>query len=764
VNRFQDMSLAAYFRLTSYALVATSFVALAITGELDTPSIVVYTFALGMSFHLDTRGLKRLRLREWMWRALAILYVPFVFVDAAFISKRITALVHMTLFLSAAKLFQDKRDRDWVFLYTIALFQMLLAAGLTFSATFVASLIVFIFFFISALAAFEVKRERSSIKSASEEVIVRTRKRFRDRAEKVRVERVGSPRVRYFIGASLAQLLIIASLTLPLFFLIPRFSAAHVASSLAEQEVLTGFSEMVRLGEVASIKESNKVVMRIKLDRMPDRWIRWRGVALDYYDGRAWRNTSEVKPMIQGRLTSGDWAGRDDEFVRTYLLPPPFPSSSLDLLKQEVILEPIRTGTLFAAGRPMKLSGPISKLYYDRDKSSVSTEVLNWRISYVVSSNIYVPSEQELRADSSNDYPSDIKDLYLQLPRSSRGEIRLDPRIAQLAREITRGMMSPYDKACAIESYLKNNFDYTLNRGAIKGDPLAEFLFDAPAGHTRPAGHCEYFATAMVVMLRTLGIAARVVNGFQMGEYNPISGFYVVRQKDAHSWVEVYFPRTGVWVEFDPTPAAGINDYSAGGFLASLRKYLEAAEVFWMDYVVALDRDQQASIMVGLQQKLLAIKELALNFYLSAKSLTLSASNRFRAIAAMKPALALLLGVVFFITLLYLTRRAAATSHGTWWQQVMPLAWQRALWTKRDARTSAVMFYEQMLSRMAYAGFIKQPYQTPIEFAVASGLDEVRQLTEIYNRVRFGGAELDDNEARRVAALLTQLKQRLKSK
>jgi transglutaminase-like putative cysteine protease len=765
------MSFATYFHLMSYALVATSFVALAITGELDALSIILYVFALGMSFHLDARDMNRLRLREWMWRALAILYVPFVFIDAAFISKRITALVHMTLFLSAAKLFQQKRDRDWAFLYTIALFQMLLAAGLTFNATFIGSLVVFIFFFISALAAFEVRRERGGVKSASEEVIIRARKRIgaRDRAEKTGVEKASSPRLRYFVGASLAQLLIIAALTLPLFFLIPRFSGAHVASDLGEQTALTGFSETVRLGEVASLKESNKVVMRIKLNRRPDRWIRWRGVALDYYDGRAWRNTSEVKPMIQGRFASGDWTERDDDFIRTYLLPAPRyvvrepPNSPLNLLVQEVTLEPIGTGTLFAASRPIKLSGPMLKLYYDRDKSSISTEVSSWRTVYAVSSNLAAPSEQELRADLSNDYPSDVKDLYLQLPKGSRGEIRLDPRIAQLAREITRGLESPYDKACAIESYLKNNFDYTLNRGYSRGDPLAEFLFEVPAGHAKPAGHCEYFATAMAVMLRTLGIAARVVNGFQMGDYNDVSGFYVVRQKDAHSWVEVYFPRVGAWVEFDPTPAAGINDYSQGGLLATLRKYLEAAEVFWMDYVVALDRDQQASIMVGLQQRLIAIKERVLNFCLSIKS-HLRAASRWSTSDIIKLALAFSLTAVISVAALYFRRRAFAVTGGSWWRQMMPLTWQRALWIKRGDRTSAVMFYEQMLSCMAWAGFIKQPYQTPMEFAVASGLDEVLQLTEIYNRVRFGGARLGEDEAERVVALLAQLKQRLKRK
>ena len=102
---------------------------------------------------------------------LSVAYVPFIFVDAALISNRVLALVHMTLFVSAAKLFQTKRDRDWVFLYLIAFFQMLLAAGLTFDATFIASLALFLFFFISTLAAFEIRRSGREVTSLEEETV-----------------------------------------------------------------------------------------------------------------------------------------------------------------------------------------------------------------------------------------------------------------------------------------------------------------------------------------------------------------------------------------------------------------------------------------------------------------------------------------------------------------------------------------------------------------------------------------------------------------
>ena len=131
-----------------------------------------------------------------------------------------------------------------------------------------------------------------------------------------------------------------------------------------------------------------------------------------------------------------------------------------------------------------------------------------------------------LRA-ASTDYPDNIRETYLQLPK-------IDPRIPALARELTGGgrARTPYDEAHAIELGLRGRYAYTLDlSGPSPADPLAYFLFD------RRAGHCEYFAAAMTVMLRNLGVPARYVNGYLSGEYNDLGGDYIVRARDAHSWV-----------------------------------------------------------------------------------------------------------------------------------------------------------------------------------------------------------------------------------
>jgi hypothetical protein len=388
---------------------------------------------------------------------------------------------------------------------------------------------------------------------------------------------------------------------------------------------------------------------------------------------------------------------------------------------------------------------------------------LKGRITYSVSSDVSVPTDQELRLDAPAPSPENIKEIYLQKPQ------KLDARISQLTHEITRNAPTRYDKARAIENYLKTEFHYTLDLKSTEPDPLAEFLFQTHEGH------CEYFATAMAIMLRTIGIPSRIVNGFQMGEYNELNDMYTVRESDAHSWVEAYFPRTNSWIEFDPTPSAGINDYSQGGLLARLRKYADAMEVFWLDYIVTLDSDEQASIMVDLQHRLLSVKDRLLVYYLSVKLWTrdmlrgLILDRRWRArdilLLGGSVAILALSFVSLYVAIAYRKRRGVpSTGYGPWWRRlfILPM-WRRKL-AGRDYRQSAVLFYEQMLAIARRAGLVKQPDQTPVEFALASGLSPIREITALYNRVRFGGAQLDERETRRVSDLLIELKQNVRNR
>jgi hypothetical protein len=145
-----------------------------------------------------------------------------------------------------------------------------------------------------------------------------------------------------------------------------------------------------------------------------------------------------------------------------------------------------------------------------------------------------------------------------------------------------------------VEAFLRRNYQYTLSLTWDPGDqPLSAFLFEARSGH------CEYFASAMAVLLRAAGVPTRLVNGFLMGEYNPVGDVYIVRQSDAHSWVEVYLPGAG-WTEFDPTPA-GTNEPDAG-LVAQLANYADAMRFFWNNYILAYDSDSQAYLFRSAQE------------------------------------------------------------------------------------------------------------------------------------------------------------------
>jgi hypothetical protein len=168
--------------------------------------------------------------------------------------------------------------------------------------------------------------------------------------------------------------------------------------------------------------------------------------------------------------------------------------------------------------------------------------------------------------------------------------------VPELAREITQVGTTPYEKANLIESYLRRNYRYTLNLTWTPGpQPLTMFLFEAKTGH------CEYFASAMAILARAAGIPTRLVNGFQMGEFNPVGSDYIVRESDAHSWIEAYIPGLG-WTEFDPTPPD--LRPAATDIAAQLGHYADAMELLWSSYILVYDTDSQSQLFRSAQEQL----------------------------------------------------------------------------------------------------------------------------------------------------------------
>jgi hypothetical protein len=290
-----------------------------------------------------------------------------------------------------------------------------------------------------------------------------------------------------------------------------------------------------------------------------------------------------------------------------------------------------------------------------------------------------------------------------------------------------------YDKARAIESYLRDNYGYTLDLTAGGSDPLSDFLFRVRAGH------CEYFSTAMAVMLRTQGVAARVVNGFLPGEYNEASGAYTVRQSDAHSWVEVYFPQTNSWVTFDPTPTAGRTTRLRTGLAAQLSKYTEALDLMWFQYVVGYDKQEQHSLATSLRKELGDFRRSTSN--------TLDRA-RVALPTIFRPVLFSIVGLSVLLIFVLLARR------------VRQLGWRRGLKVWRagaEPGGSRVEFYERLAVLLEKQGIKREPYQTPLEFASLIGMNEASAITNAYNRVRYGEEQLSASERKRIEELLSEL-------
>src|SRR5581483_3435741 len=281
---------------------------------------------------------------------------------------------------------------------------------------------------------------------------------------------------------------------------------------------------------------------------------------------------------------------------------------------------------------------------------------------------------------------------------------------------------------------------YTLELKAGGSDPLSDFLFNVKQGH------CEYFATAMAVMLRTQGIATRIVNGFLPGEYNEAAGAFTVRQSDAHSWVEVYFPQTNSWVTFDPTPPAGRTTHERTGLAGLLSKYSEALELVWFQYVVGYDKQEQHSLVSSVRNRLSDFQRRSVNGLDRARV-------AFPTYA--KPMVIVTIAIGGVLLAILLGRR------------VRRFGWRRGLkvWQKvDDAETTRVEFYERLLRALEKLGIKRELYQTPLEFASVAGMDEAQAITNAYNRVRFGEENLSNFERSQIESLLSQLERNRREK
>lgn len=739
-----------YFRACSYAMIACGVLALAFAGGAGVLLVLGFAAVLVLSWWLEGT---RWQLSERAGMVVVLLALPLFYLDwqlqsgAARVPGQfyagVSALVHLTLLLSSIKLLQKKADRDWLFLYLISFFEVLLAAGLSVSPTFLLALSFYVFCALLSIVCFELRKSSRVVERSESRLLVANDPKFLWRRESGRPRR-GARALRRLPAVALSLFALIVLFALPIFFVSPRASSGALAMAGGTASTgYVGFSDRMTLGDIGRLQESNQLVMRVRVEETGaarNQNLRWRGVALDRFDGRRWFQSSKQGETLIANERGLFQLGTTEGLSR--------------LTTQTFFVEPIDTPVLFAAPRAVAVQGGFTYLKRDAGGGLASRMHTEERITYRVFSDTIEPAPERLRAGRQA-YPTEttanlrqpIED-YLQLPGD------LDTRVGSLASLIVMeaGARNAYDAARAIEAHLGSNayggqYSYSLDMQATGREPLSDFLFRVRAGH------CEYFSSAMTIMLRTQGVAARVVNGFQPGEYNEAADAYTVRQADAHSWVEVYFPSVDEWVAFDPTPAAGRpSGAGRGGLRGQLQKYADALELFWIQYVVAYDRQGQRSLARSLRNGLGAYSQTASRSADALKSrlsgwLGTSTGGGGLLVALASP-YGLAAGGLGFaaLGLLVLHRKG------------FKLSWARRAKDEEATAASVVEFYGRMTAALEAQGVRRRRAdETPLEFAHATGDADVLAITRAYHRVRYGAHPLSKTEAADIERCLKKL-------
>jgi transglutaminase-like putative cysteine protease len=690
-----------YFEVALYLLVMCGFATLVSTGGLDVPTVLLVGIALLFrGYLLATR--RTLLIPESWTTTLTLGYVAFYLADYfVFSGVFVGATVHLVLFVMVVRLFSAKRDRDYYFLAIISFLMVLAAAVLTVDSTFLFAFAAFMLMAVVTCILMEMRR------AAAKATV---------RANSSRDDLANRQMAFSLAGASPVLAFLILLGATAIFFVLPRVSNGYLSAFARSREISTGFSDQVRLGQIGEIQQSNSLVMHIQIDgdAHGSYNLKWRGVTLSVFDGKTWSN-----PHAQHVVTSlggGRFLLLPTDWRRFRAAQPAQP------IHYRVLMEPLVSNVFFLAPTPRLLQGKYRLLSMDSGDAVFDLDPEQPVSLYEATSDIAEPSPSQLRM-ASNDYPPGILLSYLQLPA-------VDGRVVSLAKQITASAANNYDKAATMELYLRTKFGYTLQLPrTVPRDPVANFLFE------RKQGHCEYFASAMAIMLRTLGIPSRVVNGFRTGEFNDLTSQYLVRASNAHSWVEAYFPGYG-WMSFDPTPAAPAQMHT--GWSRSML-YLDALASFWREWVVNYDASHQYSLGRQATRDGLEWFQRLRNWARHKHEGLLAAARRTQRTVSDSPVKFGFSGAAIALLLLL------AGNARRLWRELRNL--RLAARPEKSPSLAATIWYERVTRLLARKGWNKPAAHTPKEFLVSiqdeATRESVAKFTRHYESARFGGSAED---------------------
>jgi transglutaminase-like putative cysteine protease len=714
------ISVQRYFEISLLLMLATGFLTVATTGKLDLVSKVGMFGALAIKFWSYVREADYSLSPRTVTR-ISIFYIFFYGLDFLIFSpgpspldRMLSATVHLVLFTAVMKIFSARTYRDYGYLAALSFLMMLASAVLTVGTTFLVFFTLYVLFAISTFISYEIKRAVEAAWRAPEGPF-RAAEQNRRAVEKALMTAA--------VGLAGGIILLAAGL----FFVIPRYRTGYLTGLSMQSQNITGFSESVNLGDIRKILRSPRVVMRVMPEGNPRQFldVKWRGVSLNSFDGKHWFNDNTEQFPLQPA-----------SFQR-FTIPPPEPGERRRgrPLRYRILRAALSTDVLFAAAEPRELTGQLRLLSLDQTGSLHSPQSANIPFAYTVVSDTGLPPAAELRRAPA-EYPDEIRLIYLRLPR-------MDPRVHELASTLTASSANNYDRAVAIQAYLRSNFQYTLDPPAIEpSDPIGSFLFKSKSGY------CEYFAAAMAVMLRTLGVPARLVNGFQTGSYNRLGKDFVVRARDAHSWAEVYFPGYA-WIPFDPTPA---DPHPV--LPSAWDDYIDAAALFWNEWIINYDFSHQVQLAREVEQDSHDFQQALRLRTARLKHQGIRAAYRIEGwlMSHKLLVLAVMMGILAGLIV---------TDKSGWLAEIrFSLAWKFARHDTALSRREATLTYQRLLKTLEKKGYRKKPSQTPREFSRAflgtRLWPGVAEFTQLYNLLRFGQASVPLARLRRIIEVITR--------
>jgi len=557
-------------------------------------------------------------------------------------------------------------------------------------------------------------------------------------------------------------------LAVGVFLFFPRGSGANMLSpfQFRPAQALTGFSDQVDFQKVAQITQNAEIMAYVSVwkNEQPvggGQTLLLRGTTLEHYTGNdekagRWQWTRRKPSFRRGEGTQIIPTGEQFTVI-------PTPPEGGDRWRQLFMLKPTGTTTLFALPGAISFT-PLKRTVEVRMPRSgeavLQTSIpLQQPLDYEVVS--LGTMEGPLFAGLFNQAPSSVIDERVR-QYALRPEVSgTDASGASLAAARPRNRLGPHPLdaqiAANIETHLKSQFNYTLDltdaRKIIEGqDPIVAFLYDVKRGH------CEYFAGAMALMCQSLGMQARVVTGFKCDEFNDFSGYYIVRQSHAHAWVEV--KTADGWKTYDPTSGNDIGRTKITVW-QRMKHLLNYMEYTYANSVIAYDNQNQENLVNAVETQMtntiyrgVGVFD-TLRSWLNSEQFDYVTSHLVFVIVAL-----ILLALIGFVGLYLwekwrLRRRAARIG-----LEALPP-------DERLRLARQLGFYDDLLQLLARHQITRPRHLTPLEFCRSltflpnSAYETIHRLTELFYRVRFGHAELDGGQRRRLATTIGKLAEEL---